>query len=183
MVLQAIPLFLLAITVIILLNDFFKNQKLLRRLLFLSIFTLMFYSNGTNAIEVFLQYPLWRVVGQEDWLPFRQAIGFLPFMLVYLIPGFLNLLLIIPSIWLRPKKISIVVPLLILVLMLWGTYHTATYFVPQIQQQLDKGYSLKLIDDLINNDFILRNSKMFIQLLLLIWVFVKMENKNTFTTN
>lgn len=180
--LQILPLAILSITILKMLNSYFKSQNPIRRWLFLSIFALMFYTSGTNTIEVFAQYPLWKIVGQTDWLPYRQTGTFLTFALVYLIPGFLNLLLIIPAIWLRPKGVPIIIPIAFFLLLVITSYFTATYFVPDIQEQLDKAYSINLIDELIKNDFKLRGLPELVCFILLALTFLKTGRTSTQTT-
>jgi hypothetical protein len=51
----------------------------------------------------------------------------------------------------------------------------ATYFIPDIQLQLDKAYSPSLIADLLKNDMPMRGFLMYVNGVIMIWTFLKTD--------
>lgn len=174
--LQVVPMAFLSLLSIDFFNQLLCEIRVISRWLFIIIFTLIFYSNGTDTIEVLMEYPLWRAVGEADWLNYRSNFNtnnFELFLGVYLIPGIVSFLLNIVFIFLRPKGLSIIYPLGNVLLSIFGVYMTATYFVPEIQVKLDTIYSTQLLDDLISKNFILRGWTMLVSVAFMCFVFLK----------
>jgi hypothetical protein len=172
---QVIPAVLQSLLAVWLLNEYFANVKPLARWSFLIVFILAWFTMGTGTIESFVAYPIWREVGANDWLAFRVAVTTPVFFGIYLIPGYLPMILSILMFWFRPTgiprwSVGAIIGLIIIVFVV-----TAIYFVPDIQMQLDKGYSQKLIDDLIKNDFLYRGWAAYLYVGLTAWLFMKVE--------
>jgi hypothetical protein len=151
--LQIIPSGFVCLSSLYLLNIYFQTIKPFRRWLFILLTILTFYLIGTNTVEALIEYRLWNIVSATDWLPYRHngpSMGV--FLAVYLVPGWSTLLLIIPIIWLRPKGISIILPVVYLLLSIWSAFITVTYFVPKAQMPLDDAYSKQILVDLVTND-------------------------------
>jgi len=156
--LQIIPVACQLLLAFLLLNIYLKDRKPVGRWIFIIISGLTFYSTGTGYVESFVNYPFWGSVGAKDWLPLRFSGSEARFLGIFLIPAFLPSLLVIPLFWLRPKPIPVYFVIIFWLAQVWLFVVTAVYFVPKIQLPLNKGYSLKLIEDLNKYDFLLRGS-------------------------
>jgi hypothetical protein len=172
---QVIPAVLQSLLALWLLNEYFAHVKPLARWSFLIVFILAWFTMGTGTIESFVAYPIWREVGANDWLAFRGAVTAPVFFGIYLIPGYLPMILAILMFWFRPVgiprwSVGAIIGLIIIVFVV-----TAIYFVPDIQMQLDKAYSQNLIDDLIKNDFLYRGWAAYLYVFLTAWMFMKVE--------
>ena len=150
---QIIPTSLICLLILFLLNDYLKIVKVATRWIFILVLLLTFYLIGTNTVEALIEYRLWNTVSETDWLAYRKSgPSFGLFVSVYLLPGWLPILLIIPMIWLRPKGIPRFLPICFLLLEIWAAYITVIYFIPNLQIPLDKIYSKTMLQDLIRND-------------------------------
>ena len=120
--------------------------------------------------------PIWLSVDEKDWMAYRHSgtLGFGGFAAIYLLPGVLPMLLMIPFFWLRPKSIPLYLPVIRFVISMIILFISATYFAPKIQFELDKGYSRALIDD-----YWLRNYGRYslgvINFILTAWMFLKID--------
>jgi hypothetical protein len=130
---------------------------------------------GTGTMEGFVAYPFWREIGATDWLAARQAPSAASFFWIFLIPGYLPMILTIVMFWHRPAGIARWVPMAIVGLILIVFVVTAVYFVPDLQMELDKAYSRPLIDELIKNDIPYRGWAAYLYVLLTMWAFTKVE--------
>ena len=139
--------------------------------LFILIFALNFYTLGSNAIEAGVNYAYWGAIGDADWLHYWFSGG--KFFQVFLIPAFLPFLLIIPMIWLRPRAIPRRFTVLFLLAEVSIFISTSTYFVPKIQLPLNHSFSLKLIEDLNQYDFMLRGTAGWVLNFISGWMFLK----------
>ena len=153
---QIIPTFFQVVLALTLLNIFFKDTKVFPRLLFIIIFACVFYGAGTDWVDKFINYRFWSAIGERDWMIFRKSANQFLFM-VYLIPIFLPMLLLLPFIWIKPKGIPKYLPISAFLCYIWEFGISATYFVPKLQQHLtNKGFSLPIIQELQNKDFLYR---------------------------
>ena len=172
---QIIPTIIQCIILIGLLNIYFKETQPVRRWLFIVIFFLTFYTFGFAMFDT-TESPIWLSVGEKDWMAFRHSgtMGFAGFAVTYLLPGALPMFLMIPLFWLRPKSIPLYLPVIRFVLSLIILFVTATYFAPKIQFELDKRYSLSLMED-----YWLRNYGRYslgvISYILTAWMFLKID--------
>ena len=156
--LQVLPAAGAALLALGLMNQYLREARPVGRWLFIAVFALLFYSAGTSDMDGNVGFYLWPAIGAVDWLPFRQSGSLAIFAGVFLLPGFLPLLLHIPLIWLRPAGLPRWGGLLLLATYAWVFFITATYFVPKLQLPLDKGFSRPLIEELLRNDFRLRGA-------------------------
>lgn len=170
---QIIPIVLQVLIAIWLLSIYLQDTKPFARWLFIIICVLNFYTQATGWTESFVAYPMWAEVSKSDWLTFRVGAGFLIFVLIFLIPGFLPMLLMPFLFWFRPKGIPKFYVVIYVVAFLWLFGITATYFVPDLQTPLDKIYSPKLIEELRRNDLLLRFPVGLILFLLPSWMLIK----------
>ena len=153
---QLIPILLQACLTFLFLNEFLYNIKSFGKWLFIIVFALSFFTAGSNAIEVLLNYPSWLKVGANEWLIFRRGGHLFSFILVYLLPAYLPLLFLLLMIWFRPTPIKRKFIIMDLGVYIYIFAISATYFVPKIQLQLNKAHSTNLIEELIKNEFPLR---------------------------
>ena len=177
MLLQIIPAGIVCLLILFLLNSYFQSIKPFIRWIFIIITVLSFYLIGTNTVEALIEYRLWNIVSETDWLAYRRSgPSFGVFVAIYLLPGWLPILLIIPMIWLRPKGISIILPICFLLLEIWFAFITATYFVPKVQIPLDHAYSKQLLEDLVKNDDLKRVWGMYVLGIIAGLMFFKTNN-------
>ena len=155
---QIIPAFLQVLLALTLLNTFLKDTKPFPRILFILVFACIFYGAGTDWVDKFINYRFWSAIGATDWMIFRKSANQFLFK-VYLIPIFLPMLLLLPLYWFKPKGIPKYLIIIAFLCYLWEFGITATYFVPKLQQYLtNKGFSLPIIQELQNKDFLYRGS-------------------------
>ena len=171
--LQVLPAAGAALLALGLMNHCLREARPVGRWLFISVFALLFYSAGTGDVDGNVDYFFWPAISPADWLPFRQSGSFAVFAGVFLLPGFLPLLLKIPLIWLRPAGLPKWLVLLSLATDAWMFFITAIYFVPKLQLPLDKGFSRPLIEELLRNNFLLRGSVILAMDFLMAWLFLK----------
>lgn len=163
MFLQILPAGIVCLLILFFLNIYFQKITPFSRWIFILVIVLSFYLIGSNTVEALIEYRLWNIVSEADWLAYRRSgPSFGLFVAVYLLPGWSTLLLIIPLIWLRPKGVSILLPICFLLFELWAAFITATYFIPKVQLPLDNFYSKQLLEDLVRNDDLKRVWQMYV---------------------
>ena len=170
---QLIPIVVQSVLTFFILNNFLSNTKQFSRWIFIILISLAFYTAGSDFVEKLINYPLWLTVGIKEWLIFRRGGNLFSFILVYLLPAFLPLLLIMLMFWFRPKSIKQKFIFLYLGLYLFISVISSTYFVPKIQFQLNTAYSITLIKELIKMDFPLRFFPALLIYGLAIFMFIK----------
>jgi hypothetical protein len=171
---QIIPAAMQVLIVLWLMNRYLNDSKPVGRWLLILVCLMTYYTLGTSYVEEFVNYPGWLAVGENDWMSFRKGgNSFAVFACVYLLPGFLQIFLFIAMIWLRPKGIPRLFPGILLLSWLWTTVTTATYFVPDLQLVLDKGYSRQLIEELMRNSVLYRELPGLISFFIPAWMFLK----------
>ena len=174
---QIIPAGTVCLLNLFFLNIYFQTTKPIARWLFIIVLVLSFYLIGSNTVEALIEYRLWNIVSETDWLAYRRSgPSFGLFVAVYLLPGWIQILLIIPLIWLRPKGVSIMLPVCFLLLLIWAAFITATYFIPKAQMPLDSAYSKQILEDLVKNDDLKRVWVMYVLGIITSLMFFKSEN-------
>lgn len=174
---QIIPAGIVCVLVLFFLNIYFRFIKPIARWIFIIVTVLSFYLIGTNTVEALIEYRLWNIVSETDWLAYRKSgPSFGLFVAVYLLPGWSTILFIIPLIWLRPKGVSIMLPIGFLLFELWAAFITATYFIPKAQLPLNSAYSKQLLEDLVKNDDLKRVWIMYVFGIITGLMFFKSEN-------
>ena len=177
---QIIPAGIVCLLILFFLNIYFQYIKRVSRWIFILVTVLSFYLIGSNTVEALIEYRLWNIVSETDWLAYRQTgPSFGLFVAVYLLPGWSTLLLIIPLIWLRPKGVSILLPISFLLFELWAAFITATYFIPKAQVPLNSAYSKQLLEDLVKNDDLKRVWIMYVLGIIASLMFYKAKNLPT----
>lgn len=170
---QLIPIVLQVLLAFGLLNTFIKNESLFAKWVFIIVFSLAFFTAGSDFTEKILNYPLWLKVSTSEWMEFRQIVHTNAFLWIYLLPAFLPLLLIILMFWFKPKPIKRKFIFIYFGLYLFISVISSVYFVPKLQIQLNKAYSIKLIEELIKMDFPLRFLPSLLIYALAVFMFIK----------
>lgn len=119
---------------------------------------LTFYVFGGGIVNSLVGYRTWRVVGENEFPEFHQIDSALiiPLFVIFFFLSFIPQVLLF---WFRPVIISKWLIWLALVLNLVALISTITIQIP-IQTELDKRFSLELIDRLISTDMIYRRIPM-----------------------
>lgn len=133
--------------------------------LFLITFALVFYGMGAAAVESFVNYPTWPLIGANEFRAYHQALG--PLIVGHMvIPMFVTTILTILLLWFRPASVPRWMIWLAIVLQLVTWVSTFAIQLP-IQGQLSaEGLSLPLIDRLRVTSFWLRRVPHFANALL-----------------
>ena len=174
---QLIPTIFQMLLVFYMLNSYTNQTKYFGRWLFILVFSSLFYSKGTGSIESYVNYPFWSVIGNSDWLAYRNSGSALRFFGTFLIPAFLPVLLSIPLFWWRPKASPRYFIAIYWLANIWIFVITAIYFVPKIQLPLNNAYSISAINNLRTYDFPLRGTVVSFMEILLAWMFIKIGNQ------
>jgi hypothetical protein len=113
--------------------------------LFLSAFALVFYGMGAAAVESFVNYPTWPLIGANEFRAYHRALG--PLIIGHMvIPMLVTTLLTILLLWFRPASIPRWMVWLAIGLQLVTWISTFAIQLP-IQGQLSAdGLSLPLIE-------------------------------------
>lgn len=136
---------------------------------FVITFSLVFYGMGAAAVESFVNYPTWPLIGANEFRAYHQALG--PLIIRYMvIPMLITTVLTIFLVWLRPVPIPRWAIWLSVVLQLVTWVSTATIQIP-IQLQLSSdGLSLPLIERLMFTSWWLRRVPHIINTFLFLWM-------------
>lgn len=121
---------------------------------------LSFYVLGGGIVNSLVAYRTWRYVGENEFPKFHQVDGALiiPLFVIFFFLSFLPQVLLL---WFRPVVIPRRLVWLALVLNLVVLVSTITIQIP-IQAELDKKFSMELIDRLISTDMLYRRIPMFL---------------------
>lgn len=125
-----------------------ENSK---RVFFLFVFALVFYVTGAAFVESFVNYPTWKLIGAAEFKTYHNALS--PLIIKFMVlPWLLETVLTIALFWLRPRVIPVWMITLSLILNLIVWVSSALIQIP-IQIELgEKGFSLYLIDVLLETD-------------------------------
>ncbi len=121
---------------------------------------LAFYVLGGGIVNSLVAYRTWRWVGANEFPKFHQVDSSLiiPLFVVFV---FLSFILLILLFWFRPVVIPRLLVWLALILNLTAIISTVAIQIP-IQIELDKRFSLELIERLISTDMIYRKIPMLL---------------------
>jgi len=121
---------------------------------------LAFYVFGGGIVNAMVAYRTWRAVGANEFPEFHRIDSSLIIPL-FVIFYFLSFIPQIFLFWFRPMSISKGLIWLALIFNLITLISTITIQIP-IQIELDKRFSLELIDRLISTDFMYRRIPMLL---------------------
>ena len=137
--------------------------------LFLITFALVFYGMGAAAVESFVNYPTWPLIGANEFRAYHRALG--PLIIGHMVvPLLVATLLTILLLWFRPGSIPRWMIWLALGLQVVTWVSTFTIQLP-IQGQLSAdGLSLPLIDRLRVTSFWFRRVPHIANAFLFLWM-------------
>jgi hypothetical protein len=132
----------------------------MKNIVFSVYILIAFYVFGGGMINALVSYRTWRWVGENEFPKFHQvdAALIIPLFVVFFFLSFIPQILLF---WFRPVSIPRSLVWVALLLNLIVLVSTITTQIP-IQTELDKRFSMELIDRLISTDFIYRRIPMFL---------------------
>lgn len=136
------------------------NRNKISSIVFSVYILLAFYAFGGGIVNSLVGYPTWRWVGANEFPKFHQVDSSLIIPL-FVVPVFFSLIPQILLFWFRPMIISKWFVGLALLLNLIPLISSITIQIP-IQIELDKRFSLELIERLISTDLIYRKVPMIL---------------------
>jgi hypothetical protein len=153
---QIIPSLLQALMAAGFMYVYLSDVQRTTRILFILLFILCFFPMGTIIVECHLNYALWATVAGNEWPAYRQAMDMPVFLAIFLIPFYLPIVLLIVIVCKKRAGLSRGLVMISLIALLYVFVISAAYFVPDIQFELDKYHSPKLLEELIRNEIWLR---------------------------
>jgi len=144
-----------------------------------SIYILIsFYVFGGGLVNSLVSYKTWRWVGADEFPKFHQVDSklIIPLFVIFFFLSFIPQILLF---WFRPAVVPKWMVWLALLFNLVTLISTITIQIP-IQTQLDKIFSLDLIEKLISTDMIYRRIPMFLLAIinfLMLYIVVRRSNK------
>lgn len=161
------------------------NKNKTSTLVFSVYILLTFYVFGGGIVNSLVSYRTWRVVGENEFPKFHQIDSsfIIPLFVIFFFLSFIPQILLF---WFRPMIISKWLVWMALTFNMITLISTVTIQIP-IQTELDKRFSLELIDRLISTDMIYRRIPMalmaIINFLMLYKVVRHSVNKTTSNSN
>jgi len=154
------------------------NKNKISSIVFSVYILLAFYVFGGGIVNSLVSYRTWRWVGANEFPKFHQIDGSLiiPLFVVFFFLSFIPQILLF---WFRPMIIPKWLVWLALFFNLITLISTITIQIP-IQTELDKRFSLELIERLISTDMIYRRIPM---LLLAITNFIMLYKVVKYSSN
>ena len=136
------------------------NKNKISTIVFSVYILLAFYVFGGGIVNSLVAYRTWRAVGANEFPEFHHIDSSLiiPLFVVFFFLSFIPQILLF---WFRPMVISRWLVWLALLFNLITLVSTITIQIP-IQVELDKKFSLELINRLISTDFIYRRIPMLL---------------------
>ena len=155
-----------------------KNKNKISGIVFSVYILLEFYVFGGGIVNSLVSYRTWRWVGEMEFPKFHQIDSSLiiPLFVIFFFISFIPQILLF---WFRPSIISKWLVWLALFFNLIALISTITIQIP-IQLELDKKFSLDLIERLISTDLIFRRIPM---LLLAVTNFIMLYKVVTHSNN
>ena len=160
------------------------NKNKISTIVFSIYILLAFYVFGGGIVNSLVAYRTWRAVGANEFPEFHHIDSSLiiPLFVVFFFLSFIPQLLLL---WFRPMIIPKWLIWLALLFNFITLVSTITIQIP-IQVELDKKFSLELIERLISTDFIYRRIPMLLLALvnfIMLYKVVKLSNnKSTLST-
>ncbi len=115
-----------------------------------------FYVFGGSMVNALVGYRTWSYIGEDEFAKFHQveSTHIIPVFVIFFFISFIPQILLL---WFRPKCIPLWIVGLALFFNLVNLVSTILIQIP-IQNELDKGFSLELIERLISTDLIFRRT-------------------------
>lgn len=136
------------------------NKNKISSIVFTVYILLVFYVFGGGIVNSLVAYRTWRAVGANEFPEFHHIDSSLiiPLFVIFFFLSFIPQVLLF---WFRPVVIPRLLVWLALVFNFITLVSTITIQIP-IQVELDKKFSLELIERLISTDFIYRRIPMLL---------------------
>ena len=136
------------------------NKNKISTIVFSVYILLTFYVFGGGIVNSLVAYRTWRAVGPNEFPEFHQIDSALiiPLFVIFFFLSFIPQILLF---WFRPMVIPRLLVWLAIIFNLVTLVSTIIIQIP-IQVELDKQFSLELIERLISTDFIFRRIPMFL---------------------
>jgi hypothetical protein len=143
---------------------------------FATAFALVFYANGAGAIEGFVNYSSWHLIGAAEFVTFHKFLT--PRVLAFLVaPTALAAVFSILMLWFRPQSIPAWSVWLVIALQLVLWVSSVTIQIP-IQFKLEaQGLSIPLVDHLIVTNLWLRRVPNIITAAIFLWMMLTVLGK------
>ena len=153
------------------------NKNKISSIVFSVYILLSFYVFGGGIVNSLVAYRTWRAVGPNEFPKFHHIDSTLiiPLFVVFFFLSFIPQILLF---WYRPMVIPKWFVGLALLFNLITLVSTITIQIP-IQIELDKYYSLELIDRLISTDFMYRRIPMLLLAIVNFIMLLKVVNHST----
>ncbi len=156
------------------------NKNKISTIVFSVYILLTFYVFGGGIVNSLVAYRTWRAVGANEFPEFHQIDSSLiiPLFVIFFFLSFIPQILLF---WFRPMVIPKWLVWLALLFNLIALISTIVIQIP-IQVELDKRFSLELIDRLISTDFIYRRIPMLLMAIvnfIMLYKVVKHSGNNT----
>jgi uncharacterized BrkB/YihY/UPF0761 family membrane protein len=137
-----------------------NNRNKVSSIIFSIYILFSFYVFGGGIVNSLVAYRTWRWVGAEEFPKFHHVDSklIIPLFVVFFFLSFIPQILLF---WFRPIAIPRWVIFLALLFNLITLISTVTIQIP-IQTELDKAFSLDLIERLISTDMMYRRIPMFL---------------------
>ncbi|MES2882725.1 MAG: hypothetical protein V4676_11290 [Bacteroidota bacterium] len=137
-----------------------SSKNKISTFVFSAYILLSFYVLGGGIVNSLVAYPTWRWVGENEFPKFHQVDSTLiiPLFVVFVFISFVVLILLF---WFRPAVIPRHLVWLAFLLNLIAIVSTVVIQIP-IQMELNKRFSLELIEKLISTDMIYRKIPMIL---------------------
>jgi hypothetical protein len=137
-----------------------NKQDKISSIVFSIYILLAFYVFGGGIVNSLVAYRTWRAVGANEFPEFHHIDSSLiiPLFVIFFFLSFVPQILLF---WFRPMVISKILVWVALILNLITLISTVAIQIP-IQNELDKRFSLELIERLISTDFIYRRIPMLL---------------------
>lgn len=155
-----------------------NNRNRFSSILFSIYILLSFYVFGGGIVNSLVAYRTWRWVGAAEFPKFHHVDSelIIPLFVIFFFISFIPQVLLF---WFRPLVIPKWMIWIALLLNLIALVSTITIQIP-IQTELDKSFSLELIEKLISTDMLYRKIPMFLLTIInfaMLYRVVKRSNK------
>ena len=150
------------------------NKNNISTIVFSVYILLVFYVFGGGVVNSLVAYRTWRAVGADEFPEFHQIDSSLiiPLFVIFFLLSFIPQILLF---WFRPRVIPKSLVWLALLFNTITLVSTITIQIP-IQVELDKLFSLELIERLIATDFIYRRIPMLLMAIINFIMLYKVVN-------
>ncbi len=137
-----------------------ENKNKISTIVFSVYILLVFYVFGGGIVNSLVAYKTWRAVGENEFPEFHHIDSklIIPLFVIFFFLSFIPQILLF---WFRPMVIPKWLVWSALLFNFITLVSTITIQIP-IQVELDKKFSLELIERLISTDFIYRRVPMFL---------------------